>query len=247
MKLHLGCGSVNLEGWVNIDLESPAADMHLDLRKTLPFSDGSVDYVFAEHFIEHVERHEALRLLQDLVRVLAPGGVIRLATPDLRFLAATYLAGNLDEWGDLWRPDNAANLLNGGMRLWGHQFVYDAEDLEALLFEAGLTRRNFQPWRESAHVALKGLETRPFHQDLIIEGTKPRSGEAIEPFVYQRIGEEVWLDKLQRAERGYTLKLESELARKEKAMAELAAQLAALRKKWWNPIALFAGRRGENG
>lgn len=229
MKLHLGCGSVKLAGWINVDLESPVADMHLDLRQPLPFNEGSVEFVFAEHFIEHVERHEAQRLLSDLCRVLKPGGTIRLATPDLRFLAATYLAGNINEWGDLWRPQTPAELMNGGMRYWGHQYLYDAEDLESLLFECGFTRRTYVNWRESSHEDLRQLETRPFHQDLIIEASKPRLGEPVEGFVYTLQSERSWLERLQRQERSYVEQLESEVAR---LNAELKNSIPPAPKTW---------------
>ncbi len=62
VKLHIACGRNYLDGWVNIDNNPKAqADIHLDITKEgLPFPDGSVDYIFNEHFIEHLSYEEGL-------------------------------------------------------------------------------------------------------------------------------------------------------------------------------------------
>src|SRR5207253_10227185 len=100
-KLHLGCGSVNFPGWINIDLDSPTADMLLDLTHPLPFPDGSVTHMFNEHFIEHITRSQAVQFLQECHRVLSADGAIRITTPNLRFLTYSYMTGAIGEWGDL--------------------------------------------------------------------------------------------------------------------------------------------------
>lgn len=168
-KLHLGSGGVNIPGWVNIDLDSPSSDMLLDLTKPLPFDESSVTHVFNEHFIEHITRSEAVNLLLECKRVLTTNGVIRISTPNLRFLVASYISNDTEQWGDLWRPTTSCTLMNEGMRFWGHQFVYDADELVKILIEAGYQDISFQEYRKSLDEVLCGLETRPFHNDLIIE------------------------------------------------------------------------------
>lgn len=44
VKIHLGCGSNYLEGWENVDLDSPLADVRADLRSKLQYADASVDH-----------------------------------------------------------------------------------------------------------------------------------------------------------------------------------------------------------
>lgn len=240
LKLHLGCGSINLAGWTNIDLESKEADMHLDLRQALPFETSTVDFIYAEHFIEHVDRDEAGRLLKELLRVLKPGGVVRLVTPDLRFMCCTYLAGNIDEWGYIWQPLTGARLMNEGMRLWGHQFLYDAPELESLLHECGFIRRTPQGWRISQHAELAGLETRPFHQDLILEGTKPEPESEVDALNAEPMIDAVWLENLNRSERQYVLTLQAELSRRETKLRMLESELKALKSQqgqaWWKRL-----------
>lgn len=170
MKLHLGCGTNYIKGWVNVDLDSPLADAHVDLRRPLPYPDQSVDFIFNEHFLEHVTREEGVAFLRECRRVLKSGGVFRVSTPDLRWLVAQYIGGKLDEWSDVgWLPETACRLLNEGMRLWGHQFVYDLPELMGALRQAGFSEICQVQHRESVLAELVGLECRPWHQELIVE------------------------------------------------------------------------------
>ena len=71
-----------------------------------------------------------------------------------------------------WQPGSPARLLNEGLRLWGHQFVFDANELESTLRAAGFRQVESRGWRQSPHDALAGLECRPFKDELIYECTK---------------------------------------------------------------------------
>lgn len=170
MKIHLGCGTNYIKGWLNVDLDSPLADVHADFRHPLPYVDASVDLIFNEHFLEHITREEGSAFLKECRRVLKPGGVFRVSTPDLRWLVAQYVGGKLDEWNDVgWTPETSCRLLNGGMRLWGHQFVYDLPELLGTLREAGFSDIRQVRHGESSRAELVGLECRPWHQELIVE------------------------------------------------------------------------------
>jgi predicted SAM-dependent methyltransferase len=169
-KIHLGCGRNYLKGWLNVDLDSPVADSRADLRNPLPFADESVDFIFNEHFLEHITREEGIVFLKECRRVLKPGGVFRVSTPDLKWLVFQYGSGRIDEWSDVdWLPATPCRMLNEGMRLWGHQFVYDLPELLAALSEAGFLNISQVGYRESSRVELIGLECRPWHRELILE------------------------------------------------------------------------------
>jgi predicted SAM-dependent methyltransferase len=196
-KLHLGCGSVNFAGWLNIDLESPTADANLNLTKPLPFADGSITHIFNEHFIEHISRAEVINFLTECRRILCGNGVIRITTPNLRFLIASYLAGNKDEWDELWQPDTLCLMMNEGMRSWGHQFVYDAEELVRILVEVGFNSISFQEYRKSQDKELCGLESRPFHNELIIEARKTENPFQSIDFHAIKNNEDQWIVKLE--------------------------------------------------
>lgn len=171
-KVHLGCGTNLLPGWANLDMGGPPGVIRVDLSRSLPFSDRSVDLVFSEHFIEHVPRERGVQVLHECARILRPGGVLRISTPDLRTLVEEYLAGRTGEWAaDGWAPDSPCRLVNEGMRLWGHRFVWDETELAEALTGAGFSGVSRVGWRESRHPELCGLECRPFHRDLIVEAT----------------------------------------------------------------------------
>lgn len=102
-----------------------------------------------------------------------PDGILRISTPSLKKLIDEYLLGRLCEWDDVgFSPSTPCRMVNGGMRLWGHQFLYDIEELESLLKECGFRNIIQVPWHESSHPELKNLECRPFHDEIIIEAMK---------------------------------------------------------------------------
>ncbi len=145
-----------------------------DLRRGLPTSLLNLDYAYSEHFIEHITKKDAARLLADVHRALRPGGVLRLSTPDLEELVNVYLNGPLDEWEDVsWVSASRRALLNEGMRSWGHLYLYDFEELASLLAEVGFDSIERVNWRESTHQELTALECRPFHNEVIVEASKP--------------------------------------------------------------------------
>ena len=89
-KLHLGCGKIYFDGWINIDSDSDEADLKHDLRNPLPYENNSVDFIYNEHFIEHLTVKEGLRFLSECFRVLKKGGVLRIAGPSLDYIMFHY-------------------------------------------------------------------------------------------------------------------------------------------------------------
>jgi hypothetical protein len=63
----------------------------VDLRRELPFADASFDAVYCSHVLEHLSRAEGPALLARLRRVLRPGGIVRVAVPDLAAMARQYV------------------------------------------------------------------------------------------------------------------------------------------------------------
>ena len=140
MKLNIGCGKVKFERWINIDINSNA-DLVLDLRKGLPFTEDSVDFIYSEHFLEHLTFEESSKVIKEIYRCLKKGGVTRIATPDLDYVINKYV-GNWKDQDWLRSPDFAfiktrGNMLNVSFRYWGHQYLFNEEDLKNHLTIAG--------------------------------------------------------------------------------------------------------------
>lgn len=90
--VNLGCGAHFHPDWVNVDLwsSSPQVMAH-DLRMPLPFPDNSFSMVYHSHVIEHFTCAEGVTFLRECFRLLQPGGIVRIATPDMQVLAELYL------------------------------------------------------------------------------------------------------------------------------------------------------------
>lgn len=165
-RLQIGSGELGHQGWLNSDLI--AGDIHIDLGRRLPLPDRAFAFVFGEHVIEHLSESAGVTLLSELHRILRPGGVVRLTTPDLRKVIAIYEDRNpvvsladyaryLDETTGK-RHDRGCQVINDFFRLWGHRHLYDEEDLAAKLRHAGFVEVTRQEPGASHHDALRALE-----------------------------------------------------------------------------------------
>jgi len=168
-KLHLGCGPRHFAGWANIDLEY-SGSLLWDLTRPLPLHASTIRYVYTEHFIEHVPREIALKIFTNMKKALRPGAVMRISTPDLKHLAEIYLTGKVPDLSSVHSyPETSCVMLNQAVRDWGHTFIYDEQELRRLLGQAGFHDIKRVIWRESEHLELQNLETRPSLDDLILE------------------------------------------------------------------------------
>lgn len=166
--LHLGCGSVHFAGWINID-RSPSdsiVDISWDVCNPLPLPDRSCSLLYHEHLLEHLTSVEASAFLSDCRRLLMPGGVMRVAMPSLEELCQKYFSDDwrAQEW--LRRPEyqfieRKAEMINIAFRWWGHQWLYDREDLHYRLREAGFSEVRSLSWGQSEQPELRNRETRP--------------------------------------------------------------------------------------
>jgi predicted SAM-dependent methyltransferase len=171
-KLHLGCGPYIFEGWKNIDLMPGSGGIASDLRQGIQEENGSIDYIFSEHFIEHLTQKEGLYFLADCYRVLKPGGVMRISTPSLKVLVNDYRMKKIDRFMGTWEPKSPAQMINEAFRFWGHEFLYDMDEMASALYTAGFNDVGTRDWRKSRIAALAGLEVRPWRNDLIVEAMK---------------------------------------------------------------------------
>jgi predicted SAM-dependent methyltransferase len=191
-KLQLGAGTARHEGWLNTDIEAGEGLAYLDASKPFPLPDGSIHYIASEHVIEHLSYEDGKVMLAESFRVLAPGGKVRVATPNLlRFIelfqkdlsepARVFAEGKLawHEWPKE-RP-SAAIILNLQLSSWGHKFTYDPETLEAALGRAGFTSIQQFEMSESDDPVLQGFEARTTgvnaatvrHETMVLQATKP--------------------------------------------------------------------------
>jgi predicted SAM-dependent methyltransferase len=149
LKFNLGAGNKPLPGYNNRDIKTGHPCYPLE-----HFNDEVADEVRASHLLEHLSFREANEAMIEWFRVLKPGGVIKIAVPDVqKALAATdgkhlfYLMGGQTDEHDF------------------HRSAYDADRLEAMLTQAGF--ENVTEWisednDSSRHpVSLNRMATKP--------------------------------------------------------------------------------------
>lgn len=82
IRLDLGCGKNKAPGFTGVDARKfEGVDVVADLTKRWPWKDGSVDEVNCSHFVEHLDASERVHFVNELWRVLKPGGKAQVVTP----------------------------------------------------------------------------------------------------------------------------------------------------------------------
>jgi predicted SAM-dependent methyltransferase len=154
LKLHIGCGTGKLAGWINIDVDP--APFAMNVLWGLPFPDRSVSRVFVAHMLEHLFFPRDVRFfLAELRRVMAPGGIVRIVVPDIAQCVEAYASNDRnffssrrETWS--WWPENATRLedflayagagAEPAYLFEAHKYGYDFETLAKVLGEAGFER-----------------------------------------------------------------------------------------------------------
>jgi predicted SAM-dependent methyltransferase len=178
--LQCGCGRWLKPGWLNVDMwqieEAESASMsdriarfgedryylRHDVAEPFPVEDQSFDWIYSEHLIEHLGLRQAVTWLEEMRRLLKPGGGLRLSTPDLK----RYAEGYLDPGGEFYAahrnrltglpkmmkanrrmaeedvvegelPERRAWMFNQIFRYWSHKWIYDFEEVRYVAVQAG--------------------------------------------------------------------------------------------------------------
>ena len=151
LRLHFGCGSRKVSGWLNVDISG--SDQDIDLAAgLLPWNDAVFEVVASQHVIEHLElTAELFPLMRELRRVCRDGAEIWLSCPDLEKVCTSYSedrAKGLLEDRDRHRDADAGmdgiptqHYINLLMTQRGeHKNLFDYEMLKWLLSENGFSK-----------------------------------------------------------------------------------------------------------
>jgi predicted SAM-dependent methyltransferase len=90
--LNLGCGGHFHPDWVNVDFTQtgPGVIAH-NLVEGIPFEDNTFDVVYHSHLLEHFPKIKGEEFMKECYRVLRPGGILRVAVPDLEQICRLYI------------------------------------------------------------------------------------------------------------------------------------------------------------
>ena len=176
LRLKWGCGASGEPGWINADIkDGPGIQISCDIRDGLPLDEGSMDYVVSIHALPEVPYPDLVPTLQELRRVLKPGGVLRLALPDLLKGVEAYRRGDREYF---LVPDEDARRLGAKLVLqliwYGYsRTLFTAEFIEEQLEKAGFREVRHCGYREtkSGYPEIVELDNRE-PESLFVEAVK---------------------------------------------------------------------------
>ena len=125
-KLDLGAGGQSPDGYLQMGNAHGSQIFPL-----AAFADESVDAIRASHVLEHFPHGQIADVLREWVRVLKPGGELKIAVPNFEWIAENYVAG---------QPINTQGYLMGGQidSADFHKSTFDRASLTRHLAAAGL-------------------------------------------------------------------------------------------------------------
>lgn len=157
-KIQVGGGSHTLEGFLNIDI-SPPADLIYDVREGLPLADSSVEFIFCEHFLEHIDYPASVKkFVSECYRVLKKDGKLVIGVPDGELMMKKYVEKDeefFDEMIERWYGNRDClehfntyiDLVNYHFRdqddseeYSPHLWTYDFDKLNSLLDNVGFPK-----------------------------------------------------------------------------------------------------------
>ena len=147
-KLHLGCGKRDFgPEWIHIDGSKFSHVSHHNVKK-LPFLSGTVDVIYASHLIAYFDRFEIMDVLHEWKRVMKPGGILRLATPDFWKMVKLYQDQKI-KLDDIHGP--LYGRMEMGYKFIYHKTVYDYPSLSRYLMLAGFKNIRRYDHRQTEH------------------------------------------------------------------------------------------------
>ncbi len=188
LKINFGSGSATKSGFLNLDFSS-SADIRLDLRKPLPLNDSSCNFIYSEHFVEHLTYPEGVEMhFSECFRILESNGVISISVPDTQWPLDEFVKGKnsyLEACKKYnWHPKDCSTFMEHinhhfrqrwrGMsysHFENHRFAWDFETMKKKLGEFGFVdveRRNYNSNLDSKHRRVGSLFVQALKPNTIV-------------------------------------------------------------------------------
>jgi predicted SAM-dependent methyltransferase len=115
-----------------------------DGKKHIPLPSNSAECIYTSHMLEHLSKEESISFLNEALRVLETGGILRIAVPDLKLAVNFYLqTQDADAFMErIFIAPPPINTLKQKIFLFfsgyrQHQWMYDDKSLSKLLKKVG--------------------------------------------------------------------------------------------------------------
>lgn len=131
VNLNIGCGEFYVPGWLNIDAtDDPRIrkDLRGDVTQGLALPTGTMERIYLGHVLEHIVLEQVPVVMDEVLRLLVPGGEVMVVGPDCDKVRLT---------GDLQLISGAVH----GAGRWAddvHQWECSERMLVEILADAGL-------------------------------------------------------------------------------------------------------------
>lgn len=133
IKIHIGPGDINLQGWINIDARH-FSHIHIvsDNINLDEFTDNSISEIYLCHVLEHVSFDEAKKFVSRMYLKLHPNGILRISVPSFDSIIKIYENNNSN-------LDLVKYALMGGQdyEYNFHKSIYNKTELENIFKSAG--------------------------------------------------------------------------------------------------------------
>lgn len=162
--LNLGCGGARFpEPWINVDtlrsqlaigtpermnLDAEPNYVDHDIRTRLPFNDNYAGGILLSHVVEHLDCHDAVRLLAECRRVLSVGGIVVVSVPDAEYFLSVLdrdtRENSVELFGEPICPDEPqwTRFFDYGLFHREHKQILTAASLQCLMIKAGFEQRH---------------------------------------------------------------------------------------------------------
>ncbi len=139
LRLNIGCGPHRIDGYTGVDLlPGPAVDIVAPCDQ-LPYKDGEVTEILAEHLIEHLTYFQFNKAMAEWYRVLKPGGFLIIECPDLLGLCKQFVDSN--EYGRYTTYKGYWPII---AHIYGHQRGKNEAEEMSQVHKSGYTREHLQ-------------------------------------------------------------------------------------------------------
>ncbi|MBA3487510.1 MAG: methyltransferase domain-containing protein [Lysobacter sp.] len=190
MKLQIGAGLDGPHSWLNVDasptlrlqrlpvvggllqhISSPRFSpsvVYADVVRGLSLPGGSARIVYSSHVLEHLALADLVVALEEIHRVLAPGGVFRSVLPDLDCDVQRYLESDADDRASEFMRSTLLGLerrergLRNALRSWlgnsRHLWMWDYRSMAHRLSQAGFAEIRLARYGDSSDPAFAEVE-----------------------------------------------------------------------------------------